>query len=737
MKVQYVCIEKLDINHLRTETLVVFNEGLIENNVFYKLKGTPCEQVLGKNFLCYQSGVAKLFPTAITLLELKAESFAGSTLFDSEGVPIGLITVIGQKEMSNLDDVKLIFDLIIPRLASEMERRRSAESIQLVSDTQTFLLTCGMWNTDEDYFQSMAKYLAKKLKMQYVCIDKLDLNNLIAETLVVFNEGRIENNIFYELKGTPCEQVLGKNFCCYQSGVAKLFPTDIALPELKAESYAGSTLFDSEGLPIGLIMVIGQKEMSNLGDVKLIFDLIIPRLSSELERIRSAESIQKAYLEVSDTLQKEQAIINSLTANISVLDETGVIIQVNESWSRFADQNQFINSNHFMGTNYIKIAEAATGDEHETGRLIANAIKNIIAGKENEFSLEYPCHSPSEQRWFIVSITPLKTEGVNGVVVAHENITERKLAELALLKNDQLIIKLTNQVPGAVYQYKLNADGTSCFLFASDGMKLIYELNPEELHQDATPVFERIHPDDYDAFVNSIKESAITLEGYHQEFRVILPVRGLRWILSNSKPEKLDDGATVWYGIMTDITERKLAENAIKESEYFFRESQKAASIGSFKINRLTNEWESSEVLDNIFGIDENYTRHTKGLLNLIHPDDAFMIENYIAEVILKKKNLIHLECRIRCKADGNTKWILAIADTKFSLQNDLITIIGTVQDITDRKNAEITLSHKMHEIERFNNIMIGRELKMIELKKEVNELLRKSEENEKYTIVE
>ncbi|MEI7829787.1 MAG: response regulator [Prolixibacteraceae bacterium] len=157
----------------------------------------------------------------------------------------------------------------------------------------------------------------------------------------------------------------------------------------------------------------------------------------------------------------------------------------------------------------------------------------------------------------------------------------------ALKQSNEMLFKLTEQVPGVVYQYRLYEDGHSCFPYSSPGMIDIYGVTPEEVREDATPVFGRLHPDDFDFIVSSIQESARTMELYHSEFRVILPEVGVQWRLCDAKPERMPDGSTLWYGIISDITERKKVENSLMESEKKYRElfESNSDSIAIFQIH--------------------------------------------------------------------------------------------------------------------------------------------------------
>ncbi len=152
-----------------------------------------------------------------------------------------------------------------------------------------------------------------------------------------------------------------------------------------------------------------------------------------------------------------------------------------------------------------------------------------------------------------------KPDKISGTLM---DISDRKNAEIEVKQSLELLTNLAALVPGVIYQYRLYPDGRSAFPYSSPGMFTIYEVTPEEVKYDATPVFSRLHPDDYDNIVYLIQKSAKELCHFHVEFRVNLPKQGLKWRLSDAVPQKLDDGSILWHGIISDITDRKIAEQA-------------------------------------------------------------------------------------------------------------------------------------------------------------------------------
>ncbi len=128
-----------------------------------------------------------------------------------------------------------------------------------------------------------------------------------------------------------------------------------------------------------------------------------------------------------------QKTLDALQAHIAILDEQGTIIAVNSTWNAFATSNDLATEFCGPGANYLRACDNARGECSEEARVVGEGIRAVIAGLRPEFYLEYPCHSPREKRWFSVRITSFEIDDRTRVVVTHDNITKRKVAELQLM----------------------------------------------------------------------------------------------------------------------------------------------------------------------------------------------------------------------------------------------------------------------------------------------------------------
>lgn len=143
-----------------------------------------------------------------------------------------------------------------------------------------------------------------------------------------------------------------------------------------------------------------------------------------------------------------------------------------------------------------------------------------------------------------------------------------RLYEIAILERSQ---KIADQLPGMIYQFRLGPDGQASFPYASDYIRSIYRVTPEDVREDLASIVRIIHPDDYGDLKESILYSARHMSHWQHEYRVRFPDGTIRWLSNNASPQRESDGAVLWHGFITDVTDQKLAQIALQETEQRFR----------------------------------------------------------------------------------------------------------------------------------------------------------------------
>ena len=166
---------------------------------------------------------------------------------------------------------------------------------------------------------------------------------------------------------------------------------------------------------------------------------IVPSLGPEgkpLEYVTIRTDItehKRTELALRESEQFALATLESIAASIAILDVTGNILAVNQTWRRFAEQNPPVCGSLAEGANYLDVCEATQGEEREFALGVATSIREVLAGRQAGCEFEYPCHSPTERRWFAGRVTRFAGEGPVRVVVAHEEITVRDIRGISLL----------------------------------------------------------------------------------------------------------------------------------------------------------------------------------------------------------------------------------------------------------------------------------------------------------------
>lgn len=142
-----------------------------------------------------------------------------------------------------------------------------------------------------------------------------------------------------------------------------------------------------------------------------------------------------------------------------------------------------------------------------------------------------------------------------------QDITEERMLQESLERSLRFVRGVADRVPGMIYQYQVNPDGSSSFPYASKAIEHIYQLSREQVAEDANPLLLRIHPEDREAVMASVERCAHDLHVWQREYRIHLRDGTVRWLHDSAQPEREADGAVLWHGFVQDVTEQRRIES--------------------------------------------------------------------------------------------------------------------------------------------------------------------------------
>ena len=404
---------------------------------------------------------------------------------------------------------------------------------------------------------------------------------------------------------------------------------------------------------------------------------------------------------------KRTAILDALPANIALLDARGVIIAVNEAWRRFAGANGLQGPEHAVGVDYLAVCDSASGDNAALAPTAAEGIRSVLAGAARTFSLEYPCDSPAQRRWFLMTVTSLAEGQPQGAVVMHLDITERRNAEDTLRESQSLLRLVVEHVPLRLFWKDRDLRYLGCnTLFARDaGFSRPDELTGRTDFDMAWATQAALYRKDDSEVLDSgnpkldIEEPQTTPDGKSI------------WLRTSKVPLRDKDGRTIGIlGHYEDVTDRRQAAQYLRESERRFTDMLDNVELVAVMLDRearitycngyllrLTG-WRREEVLG-------------KDWFDLFLPaEHADMKGPFFQSLLASAPDVSHHENEILTRSGGRRliHWNNSVLR---SGDGDVVGVAGIGEDITERKASEVRLAYltRVHAMLSGINVLIVR----------------------------
>lgn len=252
-----------------------------------------------------------------------------------------------------------------------------------------------------------------------------------------------------------------------------------------------------------------------------------------------------------------QSAIDSLPSHIALLDETGCIISINEAWRRFGKMNGYRDQAYGLGNNYVQVCNDAARRNAEGAGQVADGLTSILNERSRLYRAEYPCHSPTEQRWFTLQIAGFEWEKQLRVITVHQDVSDLKYTQRALEQTHQRLEAILQTVADGIF----TANEFGIIQSVNPAMEVMFDYRQVDLvGQPITVLFDDVDRDHYTQLFNRTKR--VTFPDRRHEVQGITRTGKVVPIDIALSRTKL--GVTWLYtGMVYDLTPRKHMESVL------------------------------------------------------------------------------------------------------------------------------------------------------------------------------
>lgn len=383
-------------------------------------------------------------------------------------------------------------------------------------------------------------------------------------------------------------------------------------------------------------------------------------------------ALMQAKCNAQESADKFTRLYEAAPSGYFTLSKEGKVVELNVCGSQMLGKER----SYLINSQFVFFVA------NDSKPVFLNFLKKIFdSNTKQTCELRLPCidNLPID-----VHITGIANENNRQCLLTVVDVTDRNLTSIV---NEHRYQMLTEVAPVGIF----HTDPTGFTTYVNPSWCHITGLGDEDAL--GNNWLKAVHEEDKKILYRGWQKAVKTQEISISEYRFIRPDGSIAWVMGQAIPEKnLDNEVLGYVGTITDITERKKIEEKQQEIQDFLNETQTIANLGTYSLDIDSGIWTSSDILNNIFGIDKAFVKSIESWTGIIHPGWRKMMLDYFTDEVVGNKIKFDKEYKIIRISDKAERWVHGIGRLKFNDKNRPITMVGTIHDITHRKLMEIEI---------------------------------------------